>query len=347
LTKFVHELRDGMVASGFSESAVHYLIGSGNSGWRMLMMVGAVPAVLTFFIRIFVPESQRWEKERAKGAASHWATRDLLAVLVGSLGACGIVAVWSPIWQGLLETDGLPVAVSVVATLVGLVIVTLGYIYPLQAYLRRAEAISAHSNERGRPVIGVMLLAACLSGVALLGTWGTIQQAPTWADQLAKTDWPEARSYTQIWAAVGAIVGTILAALLADFLGRRITYTLLCLSSLIIVPTLFLGTVPLDWHFLPVVFLAGAITASFYGWLPLYLPELFRTSIRATGQGFGFNFGRIIAAVGVLQLGNLKDLFTPLGWGDPQVYTMLSAIYVVGMILIWFVPETKGQPLPD
>src|ERR1700730_354567 len=61
LTKFVHELRAGMVGSGFSESAVEYLIGSGNSGWRILMMVGAVPAILTFFIRIFVPESQRWE----------------------------------------------------------------------------------------------------------------------------------------------------------------------------------------------------------------------------------------------------------------------------------------------
>ena len=31
----------------------------------------------------------------------------------------------------------------------------------------------------------------------------------------------------------------------------------------------------------------------------------FRTSVRATGQGFGFNFGRILAAIGVLQVGNL------------------------------------------
>ena len=56
-------------------------------------------------------------------------------------------------------------------------------------------------------------------------------------------------------------------------------------------------------------FLAGTLTASFYGWLPLYLPELFRTNVRATGQGFGFNFGRILAAIGVLQVGNLLGLF--------------------------------------
>lgn len=347
LTTFVHELRDGMIDAGFSESTIYYLIGPRNSGWRLLMLVGALPALLTFFIRVFVPESHRWETERARGAASHWATRDLLAVLVGSLAACGIVTAWSPIWYPLFGVDELPPAVSIVATLAGLVIVTVGYVYPLIAYLRRATVVSADPEMRWQPIIGRMLLAACLSGVALLGTWGTIQQAPTWADQLARTEWPEARSYTQIFASIGAVVGTIIAALLADYLGRRVTYTALCFGSLIIVPTLFLGTTPAEWYFLLVVFLAGAITASFYGWLPLYLPELFRTSVRATGQGFGFNFGRVIAAVGVLQLGNLKGLFAPLGWGDSHVYTMLSAIYVVGMILIWFVPETKGQPLPD
>src|SRR5262249_20367441 len=129
----------------------------------------------------------------------------------------------------------------------------------------------------------LMLLAACLSGVALLGTWGSIQQGPSWAAEVAP-EIPTARSDIQIWSSIGAIVGTILAALVADMLGRRITYTLLCALSLGIIPALFLLTTPRDAWFIPVVFLSGAITASFYGWLPLYLPELFPTSIRATGQ---------------------------------------------------------------
>ncbi len=58
------------------------------------------------------------------------------------------------------------------------------------------------------------------------------------------------------------------------------------------------------------MFLAGCFTASFYGWLPLYLPELFPTAVCATGQGFAFNFGRILAAVGALQTGYLmKEVF--------------------------------------
>lgn len=349
LTTYVAETRDLLFDVGLSESWVNYLLGQQQSGWRILMMMGALPALLTFFIRIFVPESHRWEHERAKGATSHWANRDLIAVLIGSLGACTVIAAWAVGDADLASvvTADLVLTARLAATALGLVVVTLGYIYPLYVYLQRAVQASHDPTFRWQPVIRVMLLAACLSGVALLGTWGTTQQAPTWADQVAGAELPTARSDTQIWASIGAIVGTILAALVADYLGRRITYTLLCAGSMAIIPTLFLATDPRDAHYVWVVLLAGAITASFYGWLPLYLPELFRTSVRATGQGFGFNFGRVIAAIGVLQLGNLKRAFEPYGLGDAHVYTILSGIYVIGMILIWFAPETKGKPLPE
>ena len=55
------------------------------------MGFGAVPALLTLFIRFFVPESRRWEKERSRGATSHWANRDLLAGqcdVAGALALC-------------------------------------------------------------------------------------------------------------------------------------------------------------------------------------------------------------------------------------------------------------------
>jgi hypothetical protein len=77
--------------------------------------------------------------------------------------------------------------------------------------------------------------------------------------------------------------------------------------------------------------------------------------VRATGQGFGYNFGRVLAAIGALQTGALIGLFTTdwhvaglvIGKGYPAACSVISLIYVVGMILIWFAPETKGQPLPD
>jgi SHS family sialic acid transporter-like MFS transporter len=86
------------------------------------------------------------------------------------------------------------------------------------------------------------------------------------------------------------------------------------------------------------------ISASFYGWLPLYLPELFPTAVRATGQGFGFNFGRIIAAAGNLQMANLLAAFNK---DYSQACAVVAGVYVVGLVLICFAPETKGKPLPE
>src|SRR5262249_57185988 len=76
-----------------------------------------------------------------------------------------------------------------------------------------------------------LLLGASLGGVALLGTWGSIQWAPTWAYAL-EPDYPQAKAYTQIFGAAGAIVGTIAAAIIADYIGRRITYFAMCLGAL-------------------------------------------------------------------------------------------------------------------
>ena len=85
-------------------------------------------------------------------------------------------------------------------------------------------------------------------------------------------------------------------------------------------------------------------TSAFYGWLPLYLPELFPTRVRATGQGLSFNFGRIVAAIGVLGMGQLTSFF---GGDYGRAMAAITLIYVVGLVIIWFAPETKGKPLPE
>lgn len=335
---------------GLSESTVQILVA--NKGWRLMMMLGTVPALLTFFFRIFVPESEKWLEEKAKGSTSNWATSDLIGVLVGATGPVLIIVVWA------MEMS-LPV--RILGTLAGLLVAGLGYLYPVYQFLRRDRETLSTAPVAGHPMRR-MLLGAGLSAVALLGTWGSTQWAATWAGQLtqgieipanAAAIWHHPREYTQIFTAVGAIVGTILAALMGDWFGRRLTYAILCVTSIVSILGFYQMHDEFGWQFLIVSFVLGAFTASFYGWLPLYLPELFPTRLRATGQGFGFNFGRILAAIGTLQIGALiphlsgYKTFAGVQGGYAIACSFGSLIYVLGIVLIAFAPETKGRPLPE
>lgn len=329
LTKTGGELNGWVQSLGISAEWANHLTANGN--WRLLMLFGSLPAILTLFIRLFVPESDRWLKEKEAGAASHWSESDLIAVVLGAAVAGGIIYVWA-------ETFDFEVRVPV--TLVGLVLATLCYLFPARQYLARATADVA---ER-RHVLGRMLLGAGLSGVPLLGTWAGLMWVYPWVHKLTHGEVPEAVPMTQIITSFGAMVGCVVGAVLCGVFGRRLVYAALCVLSCAVL----LGFYRLETGYGPVFLVAAgcvaAITAAFYGWLPLYLPELFPTRVRATGQGFGFNFGRILAAIGALQTGTLLSYFD----GDyAKACSVAAAVYVLGLVLIAFAPETKGKPLPE
>ena len=359
LSAILARLGEWLATTGLPPDWVSALVAY--KGWRLMMLLGCTPALLTFFFRLFVPESEKWERERGTGSTSHWATRDLLGVLIGALGPGLIIFVWACRYPASWSTSSVAIT-RTLGSIAGLVIATFGYLWPVRRYVERYTAHAATLTNGGSAVpqasriIRRMLLAAGLSGIALAGTWASTQSAPTWADKLTEGKF-HSREYTQIWLAAGACVGTIAAALAGDRFGRRITYLFLCLGSLGSALWLFIMNQSYGdgRAFLASAFVAGACTASFYGWLPLYLPELFETKVRATGQGFGFNFGRILAAVGALQGGVLNTMFpndiviagVTIKGGYPVACSTMSLIYIVGMAIIWLAPETKGKPLPD
>ncbi len=197
---------------------------------------------------------------------------------------------------------------------------------------------------------GKTILAIVLAGVPLIGTWAAISGwLPVWADKMAGEAQPHAKAITQISMSIGAIIGCMIAALLGGKIGRRPAYFGLCAMSLVCCQYIFRGFHEFGWNYVLTAGVTCAITAGFYGWLPLYLPELFPTRVRATGQGLSFNFGRFLAAVGAVNMGVLvgalggdatKGNYGPAG-------AMITLIYIVGMVVILFAPETKGKPLPD
>jgi MFS family permease len=240
--------------------------------WRWMFLVGAAPALLVFFIRLTVPESERWK------AAKKTIQRHPLLEIFG---------------PGLLK----------------------------------------HT-----------LLGIAFASVALIGTWGSVQWIPLWVDQLTGGKIPGAKATIQIMSSLGAITGCLVAPLVGARLGRRPAYFGLCLLSLVVCAFLFRTLKTYDALFLVTVFATGCVTAAFYGWFPLYLPELFPTRVRATGQGVSYNSGRVLAAVGALTSGELVKHYHG---SYAQAGAVITLVYLVGMVLIWFAPETKDKPLPE
>jgi MFS family permease len=159
------------------------------------------------------------------------------------------------------------------------------------------------------PLLKNTLLAIAFASVALIVTWGIVQWIPLWADQMTQGRQPRVKAWIQLASAFGAIVGCLIAPLIGGRFGRRPVYFGLCLSSLLACSFLFRGFATYNGAFLVMIGVVGMCTAAFYGWMPQYLPELFPTRVRATGQGLAYNFGRILAALGAWQMGALMGFF--------------------------------------
>jgi MFS family permease len=188
------------------------------------------------------------------------------------------------------------------------------------------------------------LLAVVFASIPLVGTWAVNQWAvPAWVNELAGPSRPGARGEVALLWALGATVGSFSAPLVGARIGRRPAYFALSLASLGATLYLFRANQSYDSGLRASALVAGLATAAFYGWLPLYLPELFPTRVRATAQGLAFNLGRILAAIGAIQGGELVRLF---GGDYARAGATMAWIYAAGLVVIWLGPETRGGGLP-
>ena len=303
---------------------------AGASNWRLLMFLGALPAVLTLFLRLFVPESKPWEAARDAGQVNHWSRSDLVVIAFGMVAAVGMVALWATPYSLAVR---LPLTLLLVATAGGCFLAPIG---------RFLEASGTPDGEVRRS-LGRLVLGAGLAGVPLLATWAGVMWQYTFVHKLTDGQNPTAVPTVMLASASAAALGSLVIALLGDRLGRRPVYAALCVLSL----AALLSFYTLHDHYGPALVIhagvVGFVCAGFYGWLPLYLPELFPTAIRAAGQGFSFNFGRVLAAVGALQTTALLNAFDN---DYARACSVTAGVYLVGLVLIAFAPETRGRPLP-
>lgn len=236
-------------------------------------------------------------------------------------------------WRWIFTLAGVP-------AVLGVIVLTVLPESPAWLAARQASRISPLPvRELFRPgLLRITLSAAAIASIPLVGAWAASKWMIPWADQVAGAEHPGYKAATQGWWALGATFGSFCGAQLAAWLGRRVSYLLISLATTVITIVMFQGTAPLEASFHPLVFTQGFVATLYFGWLAVFLPETFPTSVRATGSGLAYNAGRFATAFGVLAAGGL---FAALGGSYPQVGAVCSLIYGLGVLAIWLAPAAN------
>ncbi|MBA2252619.1 MAG: MFS transporter [Nitrospirales bacterium] len=268
-------------AVGFFLAAVLNLMLRGYS-WRVLFLVGILPALAALLVRIWVKEPERWTQAHAQ---------DL--------------------------RDG------------------------TEPVMKLPELF------RG-PLARITWVGSGLAFVAVFGLWGVTSWLPSLVralpdlQGLPPDSLAEYVSYAIMAVNAGALFGYLWFGSLADRFGRRPIFALMCAGSLTMVPVTFFT--PHSYaHVLLLLPVLGFFSNGIFAGFPIYLPELYPTRLRATGSGFCFNAGRMLASAGPFLTG---FLVTTLG-GFGRAASTIALVYLLGLLILIFAPETKGRPLPD
>ncbi len=195
------------------------------------------------------------------------------------------------------------------------------------------------------PYLRLTVIGILLGTIPLLGGWGTANWLVPWADYVGlQSQLENLKADTQFYGSTGAAIGSLCGGWIASLVGRRLTYFLISLGSLVLSGWIFWWLTPDHAVFLWAVFLMRLVSTTYFGWLPLYLPELFPTEIRATGSGVTFNFGRVFSMFGVLGTTALLNVF---GGSYAQTGRVTHLIFAMGMLVILFAPDTSQRKMDD
>lgn len=213
-----------------------------------------------------------------------------------------------------------------------------------------------------KPALLGMLL--CVSGV--IGLWGIGFFAPELVGPVIERSLksqnlsPEQIAGAKgVWIGVNSIVfnigafgGMLLMTRMAQRLGRRPAFAVAFILAMVATIGYFRFFNGKQDIWMSAVM--GACQLALFAGFAIYLPELFPTRLRSTGTSFCYNVGRFLAASGPITLGKLQERLKE-GALTPEAKieafrtatTWMSLIFLLGLVALIFLPETKGRPLPE
>lgn len=351
----------GNITAAFISMGMGHLEESGIAAWRVMFVIGALPALLALIIRRRLKEPERWQAAKeardrraraqetgnAADAATPapklgsyaelfrhptWRRNAILGLLLASSGVIGLWGI------GFFSAD--------------LSRAVFRKHYAAQVYAEETARANAEGDANRAADVAALLQVE-------LNPPAPGQPAPTYSDEQMKVKAslePQIGGRLTTWAGVtllmqqiGAFAGMYSFGWLTQRIGRRPTFALAFVGAMFSTAMVFWYLEkPSDvFWMVPVM---GFFQLSLFAGYAIYFPELFPTYLRSTGTSFCYNVGRFVAATGPAVLGLLTGVVfagyaEPLPWRYAGV--SMCGIFLLGLCVLPFAPETKGQPLPE
>ena len=361
-TVLMYSLCTGL--SAFSTSWVDFFIYRFITG----MGVGGVFGLAVALVADSLPERSRTPALGLLQALSAFGniTAGIMSIVIGRLGAAGTINP-SHGWKIMFLFGALPAFLCV--------FIQLRLKEPEKWVKAREEGLvsgvefGSYTALLGDPrwrtsAIGGLLL--CIAGV--VGVWGIGFFAPELINGVIelqmKQENPDVtageikaqqstfRGINGIIQNTGAFFGMLTFTYLCQKIGRKKAFVIGFFAAMG-ATILFFRT----FNGFSTIWLSGVMgfcQLALFAGFAVYLPELFPTRLRSTGTSFCYNVGRYIAATGPITLGELQKRLAPAD-AMPEVKlqafrdacTYMSLFFLIGLVALLFLPETKGRPLPE
>jgi MFS family permease len=216
-------------------------------------------------------------------------------------------------------------------------------------YRAEEAALAAGTGQaRARPGLALLglfrpdqlrvTLASALLSIGVIGA-GVAFWLPTYLEQVRHLTVEGLSAYMGIQV-IGGFVGCVSAGYVLDALGRRRGLALFALGSALSAWAYVVLPLGAAWLVFAIGFPLGFFSSGIFSGLAVYLAELYPTELRGAGQGFGYNIGRGIGAVGPAAIGVAA---ARVGLSDALALGATS--YVLCLVALLFLPETRGKHL--
>jgi len=198
------------------------------------------------------------------------------------------------------------------------------------------------SQWRNRALIGLGLAAVALGSYWAINAWTPELVREVLGDSVSDEESRKAATYAYLLMNItGGLIGQLAFAPITMLTGRRVAFAFYMVGAMVMVPITFLGA---STHFQTLVFMSimGFFVIGMHAGCAIYFPELFPTRLRATGTSLCYNGGRLVSAIMLLLRGELREMLG-LRWA----VSVMSLLFLLGLLFIAIAPETKGKDLPE